>query len=150
MYRWIAAALIVGFLAGWKVQGWRAGQQIAEVKTEQVTVQAKAETAARTDEREQVKAADKLRKDKDVQIESIRRRLDNALIELRKRQERPASSSEMPSTAAACDGARGSELYREDAEFLEREAARADETAVKLNACIAQYNEIKRHYETSD
>lgn len=146
MYRWIAgvvAALVFGFMVGWKTQGWRKDKEISNLQETTAKNYAAAQTQAREKEQELISKADLLRKDKDVQIYNIRNQLDNSLIELRKRKERPAVVREVPGATPTCDGASGTELWREDAEFLKREAARADENAVKLNACIAQYNELR-------
>ena len=146
MYGLIAryvATFALGLLLGWTVQGWRKGQEIATIRQEHSDKSAEAQTQARAKEQELSDSADKVRKDKDAKIDTIRRQLDTALVGLRNRKERPAVIREVPGAPAACDGARGSELYREDAEFLTREAARADETAAKLNACIQQYNELR-------
>ena len=148
MYREIITLIValgVGFTSGWKTQGWRKDNQIATIHELQVKKAFTAETTARSREQDLTTKADLLRKDKDAQITNIRNKLDSALVELRKRKERPAITvvREVPGAPAACNGASGSELYREDAEFLEREAARADEVAVKLNACIQQYNELR-------
>lgn len=140
----IGAALAIGFFCGWEVQSWRKDKEIATMQETAAEKRAAAQTQAREKEQSLTNKADLLRKDKDVQITNIRSKLDAALVELRKRKERPAVVREVPGTPAACDGASGAELFREDAEFLRREAARADEIAVKLNACIAQYNELRK------
>ena len=64
---------------------------------------------------------------------NIRRNLDIALDSLRDRPERAASVSDAP--RVACAGGTGAELSRPDGEFLEREAARADEIRAGLVAC---------------
>ena len=80
--------------------------------------------------------ADKIRKDKDAQIQNINNQLVNAISELRKRPGR----TEQASNGQSCNGAG---LYAEDAEFLVREAARADQIRVALQACYNQYESIK-------
>ena len=66
--------------------------------------------------------------------------------------ERPARSAAAPDTgarpAAGADDraprlATGAELYREDGEFLVREAARADQIRLALTACLAQYRDLE-------
>ena len=80
--------------------------------------------------------ADKIRKEKDAQIKAINNQLVDAVSELRKR---PSRSTEA-SNGQSCNGA---SLYAEDSEFLVREAARADEIRVALQACYKQYDAIK-------
>lgn len=83
--------------------------------------------------------ADKIRKEKDAQINAINSQLFDAISELRKRPSRSEQASN-GSTAKACDG---SQLFSEDGEFLVREAARADTIRIALQSCYQQYNSIK-------
>ena len=80
---------------------------------------------------------DKIRKAKDAQIANINSQLADALISLRNRPNRSQSSS---------NGQNGTEtaLSAEDAEFLIREASRADQIRVGLEACYAQYDAIAK------
>jgi len=80
--------------------------------------------------------ADKIRIEKDAQIKAINNQLVDAVSELRKR---PSRATETPN-GKGCNGA---SLYAEDSEFLVREAARADEIRVALQACYKQYESIK-------
>jgi hypothetical protein len=81
-------------------------------------------------------AADQIRKDKDAQIKVINNQLVDAISELRKRPSR----TDQANNGQSCNGA---SLYAEDSEFLVREAARADEIRVALQACYKQYDAIK-------
>ena len=98
----------------------------------------KAEEIANAREKEhQIQdATDQIRKDKDAQINSINNQLANALVELRSRPSRTSqiSSNEQNGT--------GSTLFAEDAEFLIREATRADQIRTALDACYKQYDEV--------
>ena len=80
--------------------------------------------------------ADKIRIEKDAQIKAINNQLVNAISELRKRPSRTAEAN----AGQSCNG---SGLYAEDAEFLVREASRADEIRVALQACYKQYDSLK-------
>jgi len=82
-------------------------------------------------------AADKIEKDKNDQINAINSRLANALVELRNRTSRSKIEA---SSNAACGT--GLSLYAEDAEFLIREAARADQIRTGLQACYNQYDSL--------
>jgi hypothetical protein len=94
-----------------------------------------AETA--TAERKQQAAADKIEKEKNAQIASINNQLVDAISELRKRPSRAQQT---------CDGQgrTGATLSAEDAEFLTREAARADIIRSGLSACYQQYDSISK------
>lgn len=84
-------------------------------------------------------AADKIEKDKNDQINAINSKLANALVELRNRPSRPQSEA---SSVTACGT--GLSLYAEDAEFLIREAARADQIRAGLQACYEQYDSLMK------
>jgi hypothetical protein len=98
--------------------------------------QSKAEKTIRDKEHQYQSDADKIRTEKDAQIKAINGQLVNAVSELRKR----TSRTEKASNGSNCNG---SSLYAEDAEFLIREAARADEIRVGLQACYKQYDAIQ-------
>jgi len=87
-------------------------------------------------EHEQQTAADKIKKEKDAQIEAINNQLVDAISELRKRPSRTNQASNG-------QGCSGGSLYAEDAEFLIREAARADKIRAGLAACYDQYDALK-------
>ena len=82
-------------------------------------------------------AADQIRKDKDAQITSINAQLVDAISELRKRPSRTQASSNG-------QGGTGAALSAEDAEFLTREAARADIIRTGLSACYQQYDSLSK------
>jgi len=98
--------------------------------------QSKAEKVVREKEHEYQSAADTIRKEKDAQIKVINTQLVDAVSELRKRPSRTA-------VASAGSGCNGTSLFAEDSEFLVREAARADEIRVALEACYNQYEALK-------
>jgi hypothetical protein len=98
--------------------------------------QSKAEKVVRDKEHEYQAAADTIRKEKDAQIKVINTQLVDAVSELRKRPSRTAETADRK-------GCNGASLYAEDSEFLVREAARADEIRVSLEACYKQYEALK-------
>ena len=98
--------------------------------------QNKAEKTIRDKEHQYQADADQIRKTKDEQIKAINSQLVDSISELRKRSSRSSEASDRK-------GCNGSALYAEDAEFLIREAARADEIRVGLEACYKQYESIK-------
>jgi hypothetical protein len=98
--------------------------------------QAAQEKVIRDKEHQYQADADKIRKEKDDQIRAINDQLADALVSLRKRPSR----TEQASNGQNCNG---SGLYAEDAEFLVREASRADQIRVALQACYNQYDSLK-------
>jgi K+-sensing histidine kinase KdpD len=98
--------------------------------------QSKAEKTIRDKEHQYQASADKIRTDKDAQIKVINNQLVDAISGLRSRSS---------SAAKTIDGqdCNGQTLSAPDAEFLIREAARADEIRVGLEACYNQYEAIK-------
>lgn len=85
-------------------------------------------------------------KEKTDAIARITANRDALLDELRKRPSRssaPTSSPAGPGDGKAFVGATGAELFREDASFLVREAARADTVRESLKACYVQYDAVR-------
>ena len=98
--------------------------------------QGKQEKVIRDKEHQYQADADQIRKEKDAQINAINNQLVDAVSELRKRPSRTAETN-----TGSCGT--GSTLFAQDAEFLVREAARADQIRAGLDACYKQYDAIK-------
>ena len=98
--------------------------------------QNKAEKTIRDKEHQYQSVADKIRRDKDAHIEAINTQLVDAISSLRKRPSKPTKTI----NGQDCNGAT---LSATDAEFLVREASRADKIRVGLEACYNQYEAIK-------
>jgi hypothetical protein len=98
--------------------------------------QSKAEKAIRDKEHQYQSDADKIRTDKDAQIKVINTQLVDAVSQLRSR----SSNATKTINGQDCNGAA---LSAPDAEFLVREAARADEIRVGLQACYKQYDSLQ-------
>ncbi len=71
-------------------------------------------------------------------LAEVQHHLDVAIISLRGRPKRSATLPDTP--RVECAGVSGRELSREDAEFLAREAARADTIRAGLEACYAAFD----------
>jgi hypothetical protein len=125
-----AVVTVLTFSIGWNVNGWRWEKK---VQAEQI----KREQAIKTQESANLAAADKIRKEKDAQINAINNQLADALIKLRSRTSRNDNKTN------AGQGGSGLSLFAEDATFLDREAARADGLRTALAACYKQYDEVK-------
>ena len=98
--------------------------------------QSKAEKTVRDKEHQYQADADKIRIEKDAQIKAINNQLADSLVSLRSR----SSSATKTVNGQDCNG---STLSAPDAEFLIREAARADEIRIGLEACYKQYDSIQ-------
>jgi hypothetical protein len=98
--------------------------------------QSKAEKTVRDKEHEYQSVTDTIRKDKDAQIKVINTQLVDAISGLRSRTSSPTKTV----NGQDCNG---QALSSPDAEFLIREAARADEIRVGLQACYQQYESLK-------
>ena len=125
-----AVAIVLTFSAGWSVNGWRWEKK---VQAEQI---ARAK-AIKDQESANLAAADKIRKEKDAQINAINNQLADALIKLRSRPSRAQGASNG-------QGGTGVSLSAEDSIFLEREAARADILRTALSACYDQYDALNK------
>ena len=94
------------------------------------------EKAVRSKEHQYQADADKIRTDKDAQIKIINNQLVDAISQLRSRP----SNATKTINGQDCNGAT---LSAPDAEFLVREASRADTIRIGLEACYKQYESIK-------
>lgn len=117
-------------------------QQHADERSRLEQMRADAERLARETERQLSNDAAKLAKEKQDEIDRISGDLDAAVKRLREREKRQpaAAAGAVAAPAAACKGTDGSGLYAEDAEFLIREAARADQLRAALDQCYRQYD----------
>lgn len=130
----------IGLVIGWTINGWRLNASIASLKASYAEEVGRVLTEARNREKNLLEASERFRKDRDAKVKNLNRKLQSVNAELQQRKKRDSRES---TDTAACSGATGAELSREDAEFLAREAARADTVAENLNYCIAQYNKLR-------
>ena len=98
--------------------------------------QSKAEKTIRDKEHTYQAESDKIRTEKDAQIKAINNQLVDAISGLRSRTSSPTKTI----NGQDCNG---QTLSAPDAEFLVREAARADEIRIGLAACYKQYESLK-------
>lgn len=110
------------------------GYSIEASRFERYKVQQLAETQ-KAQELHQA-ATDQIRIQKDAKIASINSQLVDAIGQLRSRPDRTQG-------APNGQGGTGLSLYASDAEFLTREAARADVLREALDACYKQYDALK-------
>lgn len=147
----ILALVLLGALAG--LYGLHRGIVASEVREAKQTVtttlnkeyQAKldaAKEASRKTEDELRLNAFNKEKDKNAKIDSVSADLKLALERLRTRPERPAPlpSGEVATSASACTAV---SLYRPDAEFLTREASRAQSVLIERDYYYNLYEEAR-------
>ena len=133
---WLAGILLAALTAGaWKIHNniYNAGLHEAQL-TCQADKQALENQHAK-DIADAQAAADQIALAKDAKVRTLNTQLANALASLRKRADRPAAASSVPTSAAPATSCTGAELYRPDAEFLIGEAARADKLRLDLIEC---------------
>jgi len=135
--RYLSVALVC-LAAGSVVTQWRADKKLAELQKTYAEELNKAYDSARKKEVNLRAEAEQIRRQKDGQIKSINDKHQSIVNSLR---ERPSASS-VPDTARDCKASTGAELSREHAEFLAREATRADQLRSALEACYLQYESV--------
>ncbi len=136
----VVAILLMSFSAGWIINGWRWNSNILEAQAKLTQARIDAEKQSRAKELSIQAAADAARSTKDAEIIIIRDQLDAALVELRRR---PLRSANLSGTTGSGTPGTGRELSREDAEFLAREAARANEMKMAMQYCYATYRAVQ-------
>ncbi len=133
--RWIAPyalMILAGLLAMATTAAGVQTLRLAWLKSEVAEAGKVASEKAREREHEWGLIVQEIDDAKETQIRAVAADRDRALASLR---QRPARLPEAATAAGQCDGATGKQLSRDDAEFLVRLAARADEQAAQLSAC---------------
>lgn len=146
----VLVAAVAGGAGYWR--GHSAGEAKVQAAWDRERAQlaeehAKAMAAAREKEQALQANADQLRREKDDEIRTINARAASLADSLRKRPARTETSAVSSATGSGCPVpvCTGASLSREDAEFLAREAARADELRTSLNQCLKQYEAMRKH-----
>lgn len=101
---------------------------------------------ARDVERQLTKDFNEITKQKDKKLRDTDNKLVAALNELRKRPQR-ISGANSPTVADLGKACTGAELYGEDAEFLTREAARADSLVIERDSYYDRYEQARRRLD---
>ena len=143
----IVAALVFAFSGGWVVNGWRYHVKALEVAAEHDKALADATAKNHATELSMQAAVDTQRSQTNVQVQAIHDRLDSLVVQLQQRAARSAAANSDPSAGPSATGA---QLFREDAEFLAREAARADDAVARLVQCYADYNSVRDKLNPSE
>jgi hypothetical protein len=144
----VIAEIFIFVLLG--AAGWWAYDTIYDRGAEHVQKQWDAEKAAQASESAKVASdalattkslqasADRDKETKNAQIATLNASLASAIAGLSNRPARPDPGS-VPSNPSARGGCTGAELYKPDAEFLTREAARGDALQAELQLCYSRY-----------
>lgn len=118
----------------------------ADVDRQRAEIRAADERDARSIEQTWAERVGQVEQEKTNAIAQVQAAGAAALNSERMRQRaerRPAPSSSAGQGAATCQGTTGAELSRPDAEFLIREATRADAQRESLGACYKAYDSLK-------
>lgn len=140
---WLILAVVLAFAGGAAVGEWDGAQRRDREWTAKAAKEiAAAERAARTQETMWQEVVNGTAKNYETKLARIRGDLELALDSLRKRPERTAGLSASAGADRPC--CTGAELCREDAAFLSREAARADEQRAGLDACYVVIDGVRK------
>ena len=144
----VAAILILIFLAGTHWKAYVSGKNTINAEWNAAKLkQAEDDKAALQYSIKESKVlqshSDKIQAKKDEQAKIISAKLATALGELRNRESRESVSTSNGATAGTKRSCSGADLYREDAEFLVREASSADRVKVELQECQQKYNKVR-------
>ena len=152
MNRWVIGAIVtLVLLAGAWWKGYSSGKQNIQQKwdaerAQQQLAHAKLVDLVRKTEQQLQQNADRHQQEKRDAIDRLTRQHRALVDSLRDRPQRPTAAGAVSGGAGAAQsqpGCTGAELHREDAEFLVREAARADTLRAELEACYVQYDALK-------
>lgn len=136
--RYLSVAVVFSAVSA-TITAWRYDKELAELRETYAKELNIAYANARSKETQLRVEAEQIRRKKDDQIQHVNAKLESMLEQLR---QRPSASSVSDPTRD-CKAASGVELSREDAEFLAREATRADQLRSALEACYKQYDLLK-------
>jgi hypothetical protein len=137
---WKIGLFVIGCLIGWFVNGWRLQSKVANLEKQYALSVKQAYEHTRKVEQELTTKIESIERKKNGEIANVNARLRVALNELSERSSRSTTSQD----TTDCKGTTGRELSREDAEFLTREAARAERLRQALGSCYVQYEEVQK------
>lgn len=135
-----ASIAVLGvFLAGWFINGWKWEAKYQSLLTKHSNEILQVQEKAKIAERKIQAAADRERKFKDAKVSDINATRDGIINGLHNTR----ASRKDSVTRNTTPFSDGTKLYREDAEFLIREAARADQVMAEWQACYRVYQEVR-------
>lgn len=157
MNPYIVAGGVISVVLAYGVGHWQ-GDETGQAKIQQQWNQEKARLAEeyaknlaeqREMERKTQATANKIREQKDREIREANARSAALFNSLRDRPERPKDGG-MSQNAGTCSAATGAQLARGDGEFLARYSSDAARLQSEFNACVRQYQEIKKLLNKED
>jgi len=135
---------LAGVMLGWTLNGWRLQTKLSNLEASYAVAFAQAQKESLEKQKTLQSKADSIRKETNEKIQSIQRGLDIAVNSLRKRPSiSEAGTTSNTGNGQAATGCTGAQLYRENAEDLIREAARADTIREGLDQCYKQYDSVR-------
>lgn len=145
--KYLALSLVIlGILWATYSTGAKHGAQRVQAQWDAQTIERQQAMKQETERREQAETqlqaeADKRIQEKEIEITRLNANIDRLLDQLRKRPQRPSDAGvpQVTGTESNGPGCSGRELYREDGEFLAREAARAEKLRLGLIECRGAY-----------
>jgi hypothetical protein len=137
---WKIGLIVIGCTIGWFVNGWRLQSKIANLEKQYALSVKQAYEQTRKVEQSLITKIETIERKKNGEIANVNARLRVALSELSERSSRSTTNQD----TTDCKGTTGRELSREDADFLTREAARAERLRQALGSCYVQYEEIQK------
>jgi len=120
-------------------------EAISDIQTQQVKENFKLKERSLNTQIALQEYFDKIQKDKDEKLKSLNSRVASLTLSLQQRPSRaePSGVSDNPGNEETRQGSTGAELYREDSEFLLREATRAELIKEELLTCYRRYDTAK-------
>ena len=140
-YKLIALGTIIAALGAFhyidKGNALREQENAFKARLELSVAKAKADT--KETEKKLADSALKGEQDKNEKLQDINAKLSATIISLQQRPSRPTS----PTTTTVVQACTGRELFKEDGEFLAREAALADKVVVERDFYYEQYERAR-------
>lgn len=141
-YKLIALGTILAALVGlhYLDKGYALREQEKSFKARLELSIAKAEKETKETEKKLAESVLKGEQEKNEKLQSINDKLSATIISLQQRPSRPTNTAPTTTIIQACTGR---ELFREDGEFLAREASRADQVVVERDFYYDQYERAR-------
>lgn len=147
MGKYVAVVLVaLGVLlgAGWAIDNNARTSVKAEMTIEYQKKLDEAEKKAKEAEDNLEAELQSTRKERNERVKALSATIGNLRNELRNRPYRPTDNSTTPQSGTTCTGA---QLYREDAEFLAGEAARAESVRIERDYYYEVYENARKELE---
>lgn len=148
MMKWVVGALAVSVFLSFlwhENKAVKAGKQ--EVIDEYANAAAEQAVEALQSELELVKAKGKADEQLIREKQALVAERDALIRSLQQRLKRPQATEANPTPPSSGEACTGAQLYKEDGEFLAREAARAEELIVQRDYYYERYEDARQQLE---